>query len=491
MLKLFPSRPDHPLADVHKLQRAVTDIGASAPDEALREATGWLESIGPIEEDGDLAAMLRLLVSFDEAMQPHARHLADRYADARLKWSQQATSRWQQTRQFLRLLGDRYADLLRIVEGGRRPVVQLTADIAVRLLRAANAAQRWDALRYGPYDPQHWRRCGRAYLAALRQNQADQPVRLRASRQTETTAAREYLRTVAFATAALDELDERQIVLAGQVINYVLGALRFTEKPESDSVFWVDPALAQAPMRMARPPIPGPTVRYFSGGAARATLLEMEQQVKDGALPPALGVEPDDTPHLAPLLRHLARHWSEEPPVRRHRRHALPGHLQVVEGLEPFAEVLSGQSAGQLSVWEQRDASLHGIGLTLPVDERSRLRIGALIGLHSNDSTRWLAGVVRRIQRVSDNAVHVGVEVLSWHPMSAHADDGAQHVRVLLLDALQRDALIRLAVPLAGLRPGAPLFLLGQNKALKLLPQELIERGADHEIRTYQVAASN
>ncbi|GAA5179850.1 hypothetical protein GCM10025771_22980 [Niveibacterium umoris] len=490
MLKLFPSRPDHPLADLRELQRAVTEIGSKSPDDALKEATGWLETIGPIEEDSDPTALLRLLLSFDEAMQAHTRQLAERYVDSRLKWSAAASTRWRDTRYFLTLLGDRYAALLRTLESGRKPYVQFTADVAVRLLRAAHATQRWDALRYGPHDPQHWRRCGHAYLSALRQGFADQPVRLRSNRQTETSATREYLRTVALATAALDELDERQILLAGQVVNYVLASLRFTEKAESDSVFWVDPALPQAPMRMARPPTPTATVRYFSGGAALDTLIEMEQLVRGGTLPPALGVEHADAPHLAPLLRHLARHWSEEPPVRRHRRHPLPGAVQVIEGLEPFVELLSGQSSAQLSLWEQRDASLHGIGLTLPVDERSRLRIGALLGLHSNDGTRWLAGVVRRMQRVSDEAIHVGVEVLSWHPMSAHADDGAQHVRVLLLDPLQRDATIRLAVPVNGVRPGAPLFLLGQNKALKLLPRELIELGADHEVRSYQVAAS-
>jgi len=490
MLKLFPSRPDHPLADLHELQRAVTEIGAHTPDDALREATGWLETVGAPEEGSDPTALLRLLVSFDEAMQPHARALADRYVDSRLKWSPSSTARWQATRAFLRLLCERYEDLLRLLGNGRKPFVQLTADVAVRLLRAASAAQRWDALRYGPYDPNHWRRCGLAYLAAAQHGLLDQPVRLRSNRQTETTAAREYLRTVAFATAAMDELDERQILLGGHVIHYVLGTLHLTDTPERDSVFWVDPALAQAPVRMAKPPQPSPTVRYFSGGATLETLFEMELMVRGGTLPPALGVEPDDAPHLGPLLRHFARHWSEEPPVRRHRRHALPGQLHVIEGLEPLAELLSGKASAQMSLWEQRDASLHGIGLTLPVDEHSRLRVGALLGLHSHDGTRWLAGIVRRMQHLSDNTLHVGVEVISWHPMAAHADDGAQQVRVLLLDPLHRDATIRLAVPMPGVRPGAPLFLLGQNKALKLLPGELIERGADHEIRSYQVATS-
>ena len=104
MLKLFPSHPEHPLADLRELQRAVTEIGSHTPDDALREATGWLETVGAPEEGSDPTALLRLLVSFDEAMQPHARALADRYVESRLKWSPSSTARWLATRSFLRLL---------------------------------------------------------------------------------------------------------------------------------------------------------------------------------------------------------------------------------------------------------------------------------------------------------------------------------------------------------------------------------------------------
>ncbi|MCX9155049.1 hypothetical protein OPU71_02790 [Niveibacterium sp. 24ML] len=491
MLKLFPSRPDHPLADVRELQRAVTEIGALPPDDALREATGWLETLTPIDEGSDPAALFRLLLSFDEAMQPHARHLTERYVSSTLKWGAVASQRWQRTRHYLAMLCGRYADLLKLIENGRKPYAQLASDISVRQLRASSAMQRWDALRYGPFDPNHWRRCGDAYLVALQNEQATKPVRLRSGRQTETTAEREYLRTVAFATAALDELSERQIMLAGQVIHYVLGSLLLSTTPDRSTVFWIDPARGDAPMRMARPPEPGPTIRYFSGGDALGLLFEMEQQVKQGELPPALGAATEDAALLSALLHHLIHHWSETPPVRRHRRHKLPGKLHVVEGLDPLADQLSNHAGGQNALWEQRDASTHGIGLSAPPDENSRLRIGALLGLHSNDGTRWIAAVVRRMQRSADSTIHVGVEVLSWHPLAADADDGSQHVRVLLLDPLQRDATIRLVVPAPGVRPGAPLFLLGQNKALKLTPLSMLEQGDRYEIRSYQVAASH
>lgn len=491
MLKLFPSRPDHPLADVRELQRAVTEIGAHAPDEALREVTSWLETIAPVEEGSDPASLFRLLLSFDEAMQPHARHLAERYVASALKWGPAATQRWQRARTYLAMLCDRYADLLKLIGSGRKPYAQLTSDVSVRQLRATSALQRWDALRYGPIDPQHWKRCGDAYLAALHNEQAAQPVRLRSGRQTETTAEREYLRTVAFATAALDELSERQIMLAGQVIHYVLGSLHLSTTPDRSTVFWIDPARGEAPVRMARPPEPSPTVRFFSGGDALGPLFEMEQQLKQGELPPALGASTEDVPLLSALLHHLIHHWSETPPVRRHRRHKLPGKLHVVEGLDPLADQLGKHAGGQLSLWEQQDASTHGIGLSVRVEENSRLRIGALLGLHSNDGTRWIAAAVRRMQRKADATIHVGVEVLSWHPIAADADDGSQHVRVLLLDPLQRDATIRLVVPAPGVRPNAPLFLLGQNKALKLTPLALIEQGDQYEIRSYQVAANH
>lgn len=487
MLKLFSSRGEHPLAEDRELQRALSDIGAMSAEDALGEVFGWLASLAPGPEL-DTALCLRLLSALDEAMQPHSRHLEAQFITAAMGRHERASSVRRLARQCWAGLIDRYGELLTAAETER--AYTLIAEICVRLLRASSAVQRWDALRYGRFDADLWRRAGHALQAAKSLGVALRPVKLRAARANETTVEQEYLRAVALATAATSELDEMQIGLAGRLIHYVLPSLRLSTTSGQDTLFWIDPALGQAPTRMVRQPVQSPTLLFFGSGKALDTLIEMESLAQSGVVPPAMGLDAAETlSAFGSLLKHLIRHWSSEPPVRRHRRHPLPGPLQAVEGLDRALDCLSGTPGAVHTVWDQRDASLQGIGASVSLKEKAaRVRIRSLVAVRAPDGDRWLVGIVRRLHRVSEDRLDVGIELQSWHPMPARADDGANELRVLLLDPLQRGSMIRVAVPLEGLRAGAPLYLIGQSKALKLLPGASLERGIDHEIRTYQVA---
>jgi len=488
MLRIFnSSRADLPLADAQGVARSVEDLESLPPQEAVREAAEWLETLSQFKES-DSAALLGLLAQVDEATQPAVRALREEYVAPQPLLPR--AELWVRARHFWTQLAERYEELLRVVRQSETKLPSAPmAELCVRLIRASAGEQRWDSLHYGPFDHRHWSRVGDAYLAAQQNDLLEAHVVIRPPRQTETCVAREYLRSVALATAALDELDEVQVEQAWRLLHYVLPSLRLDFESTTDSIFWIHPASGRPPQRMVRPPSEGERPLYFSGSAAREALQHLQSLVREGNPPPTLALNSDeDYDRLGPLLEHLIRHWSAEPPVRRHRRHKLRAQLQVVEGLEFVTDHLSGLVGLPVSNWEQIDVSLNGVGASAPLTEKRPLRIGSLVGMLSEDGNRWLVGMVRRMRREAQERALVGVEILSWHPLSARADDGARELRVLLLDPLTRGGNIRVAIPEGPMRRAAPLYLIGHNKAVKLIPQSLIERGADFEIRCYQLA---
>ncbi|WP_341676324.1 hypothetical protein [Niveibacterium sp. SC-1] len=488
MLRIFnSSRADLPLADAVGMARSTEDLEALPPQQAVREAAEWLETLSQFKE-ADSATVLALLAQVDEATQPALRALREEYVAPRPLLPR--SELWVRARHFWTQLAERYQELLRVVRSGAGLPEAAMAELCVRLIRASAGEQRWDSLHYGPFDQRHWSRVGDAYLAAQQQDLLATRVIIRPTRQTETSVANEYLRSVALATAALDELDEIQVEQAWRLLHYVLPSLRLETESAVDSIFWIHPASGRAPQRMVRPPSEGERPLYFSGSAARDALEALRAQLDEGATPAPLALQSDDdVDRLGPLLEHLIRHWSAEPPVRRHRRHKLHAQLQVVEGLEFVTDHLSGLIGLPVAAWEQRDVSLNGVGASAPLTEKHPLRIGSLVGMLSEDGNRWLVGMVRRMRREAQERALVGVEILSWHPLAARADDGARELRVLLLDPLTRGGTIRVAIPEGPMRRAAPLYLLGHNKAVKLLPQSLIERGADFEVRSYLLAS--
>lgn len=492
MLKFFPDRADHPLSDARVLQRVLAELAAMTPEAGLREASEWIEVL-KFEPETDPTESLRILASISECVQPHARQVSESFITASLTHSPGRFALWRLVRKYVHEVNQRYGELLLLLEKAKHPTPALVSEAMVRLMRAACVAQRLDALHYVSGDTQHWSQIGRAWKLAQAYGIGKRAVRIRIGRPTETTFDTEYMRSVALASAALDELDEAQIDQAARLIHYVLPFLRLDPRISTDSLFWIDPLQGKPPVRMQKPPQePEPSLLYFSCGKAIDTLREMDSLIHHGTIPPAVGLDRTDaTLRFGPLLQHMIQHWSNEAPVRHFRRHPLPGTLRAITGLDALIEHLSGESSTQPAPWKQRDASLQGIGAEVSDLDTISLQVGTLVGLHSDDGDRWLAGVLRRMKNQDEGATLVGVELLSWHPVSARADDGAHQTRVLLLDPLQRGAAVRLAVPLGVLRPAAPLFLIAQNKTLKLTPVALVERGADHEIRSYQVGPSN
>ncbi|WP_417067573.1 hypothetical protein [Niveibacterium terrae] len=490
MPKFHPDRTVLVLTEHRDLQRVLTELTAMTPEAGLREAADWIETLPPTDSDG-IADTLNALASLSECVQPHLRQITASFVAASLARNLGRHALWRLARRYADMLAGRYAELLQILEELASPPAGLLTEVVVRLMRVCCVAQKLDALHYTPCEPAHWALLGRAWRLAEAHGVGKRPVRIRINRPTETTFETEYLRSVALASAALEELDEAQIDQTARLIHYVLPSLRLDPHPNSTALLWINPAQGTAPASMTRlPDTPPSGALYFGSGGAVATLTEMEKLMREGMIPTAIGLEGQGAAlRFPPLLRHLIRHWSGQAPVRRHRRYPLTGKIRVLNGVEALTDQLGGEVSPQVALWDQIDASMQGVGAEVPSTEAANLLVGTMLGLHSEEGDHWIVGVLRRLSRQKSGTTRIGIELLSWRPLSARADDGVRQTRVLLLDPLHQGGKVRLALPIAVFRSEAPLFLIAGSRTIKLGSPALVERGLDYEIRSYVVGA--
>lgn len=481
----------HPLLAKHALERVVVDLSRRAPEEAIAEIAPWIDSlIGNGELD--LAERARLLFALDEASQRPARNCVDLYLNACADSPAARRRLWSITHGYWAMVLDAYGELLAVQAA--EPEISdsgLVAQLAVRAMRAASNRAKWDAFRHGPIDEQVWARLNQAYRLASRAGVAQLPIRLRRDREATSTVEREYVRAIALHSVGLDQLDAERLELASRLVHYVLPRLELSTAPTTTTLYWIDSAHSLPPARLVQIPKHAAQARFFGGVVAANALQELLELASVGNLPAGFALQHDaDGSHLVSVLSHMIRLWSNEAPVRRHRRHPMPGRLLVVDGMERMLARLSGgESAPAPRDWAVRDASLQGIGADAPSGDIDGVEIGSLVGMHSADGDRWRIGAVRRLWRSSRGLSQIGIELLG-DAVSALADDGANRIHVMLLDPIKRGAPVRLILPLSAQRNDRPLYLLDQHKALKLIPLPGREFGVDHEIRTFLLAAA-
>lgn len=486
----------HAVALPHSAEQLARDITESTPFEAITGVTPLIDSIASTQ-DVSLGERIQMVFSIDEAAQMHARSYIERFLALSGEAQSERRSLWTLARGYWATVLDAYGELLSAVLSDPEVLADraLVAQIAVRTIRAGVLRSKWDAFGGAAMDHAGWACVNAAYALAIRAGADRMPVRPRADRTTETFAEREYLRAVALLSLGLNQLDPLRVEAATSLVHYILPMLELSDTPSSTACYWVDVSLAMPPMRLLTVPSQLALPRYFSGAAAVMSLTSLLDLCAAGELPPGLPLQREGASRvLASVLSRMVKVWTNEVPIRRHRRLPMASQMHVAEGLPKFVGKLLGELENPV-VWQVSDASVQGLGVRVPASAVAKLRVGSLIGFRPVDGDCWCVGAVRRIKRPSwcevsahDQAL-VGIEKLGSAPEAVIVDDGAQSQAALLLDPLQKGIPVRLVVPVPGPLAGQVLYLLGGAKPVKLVPLETIEHGTDYVIRSYIHAA--
>jgi hypothetical protein len=466
-MKLFGAGgPDHALAD-RKEARRVLDGLPSRDLKALEELALWHESVGatPGFKPEDRAERLAMI---DETAQPRLRKLERDYlAAARAARASQAQQDlvWSRVHEYWRQAAQAHARCVDAVAQGGKGAEKTLAPAILAALRATAQQLKWQQLRYGPIDPATWGLLNRLFAAAEARGIAE--------------ANLEFLKAAMFSASSPDSLLPLELELAERLIAELAPGFALSRSPGPDLPYWIDLGQAMAPARVAKPPPPAAGLRCLGPGASAATLRGWIERVAAKGQPPSglkLGAEHDAETVLG-VMQHLALYWAPAPPARQHKRHSMMSSLSIVHGFDGVLEVLGG-GGGSL------DFGAGGAGESWSVENASAGGFGALIAAKPDNTGSWMVGTVRRVSKISNQQIRVGVETLSRAPaVSQFALRNATQAPGVLLPAAVPGA----AEAAIALRAG--VYLPGENLEARIgerqhvyMPQGVAERGDDYEI---------
>jgi hypothetical protein len=483
MLGLFSAKPTHPLADPKEARRIVAEIASHEPSVALGEATGWFESLSGVD-DFPLALRFERIVEIAAASLPLARRQTREFLSGMRMSRVQEQQAWTRNHGYWTQLAhalDRCleeADAQPKAADALRP--QLGALLTCQLI-AQSGRLRWAQLRYGPIDGAHWTALGAAYLRAVREKLADRDVEPFGPSEGKTTATQEYLKTLVFHAASMDNLLPLEIGLAERFIAHFLPNFQLTNDVRPESVYWVDAGQPQPPTRLAKVPTIAPGLRFFGPGQALDAVRQMHDRIAASNKLPAevnLGGQ-YALAVVLPVLDHLAMCWSPKPPTRNYPRHRVKSRVGIVAGLPAIHQQLTGSSFGLeiLETWVVEDVSQGGMGAKLVLMRNEWVRIGAIVGMQPEGGDNWLVGAIRRFARETEAQGAVGIETLSKTPYASTATGGSLETELILLDPPRDDSSIRVLLALHEWEEGVPLMTAVAGQRWRLHPDERLESG--------------
>lgn len=500
-----PSHKDeHPLADPKELQRALAELPLDRPYKALDEIVGWLESMQG-ENDLTGVALFEATRQLDEAAQTPLRRLAHDYLSASRLPRLEERRLWTICHGFHLLITVMYERCLvaglqkNKVADVLKPSLPL---IAARLVASLGGLLKWQQFQYrhGLAEESVWQRLGRALSDIENYGLAEKALMLYPNQPGSTTPQGEFVKVVAFQAASMDSLLPLEIEVAERLIAHFLNGFVFSAHYEADSVYWLDLALSQPPLRLARlPKEVSCGLRFFKPSSGHAQILALLHQIEQTGEVPAdihLGAQ-YSARLLIRVLRHLATYLASVPPQRSHVRHHVKHRMTVLSGMNNAFIVFSDEFRGHhcglpMESWVVENVSRGGFGALLKRAPSDWLKVGALIAMQPEGGENWLLGVVRRYHRESETEACVGIETLAQQvtstelkPRMSSSYAASAGIPGLLLPAVRDE--LRVVLPLASFDLRESLEFNQGGRPQVLTPVALQEQAGDYEIARYRL----
>ncbi len=504
ILRFFPQRPDHPLADDKELKQTLVELLTEKPVQAVDEVVDWFESLRK-SSGFRLDHYFDVIRQLDEAAQPHLRRLARDYLAKQPLSKLEEEKLWTMSSGYWQRLADLYracVDQSRSDPKGKGTDA-FKAFVPLAVARAQSAYYmrvKWLTYRYGPVDQELWRRLGQTYLDAETNGHAQRGLQLYPAQRGLTSTGQIYLHAIVFFASSMDSLAPTQIELADRLITHFLPNFVLSPDCRKDSVYWLDAAADSLPTRLARHPGSArPGLRFFAPGAALKSLEDLIHNVERGELPANLNLG-GEYPARAVLsvLRHLHIYWAAQPPRRRHKRHAVKTRMSVFTGFDDcHAVCLAPESASSernatLEIWVVENVSVGGFQACFADTPGGPAKLGKLVLGRPDGSGSWLLGVARRFNRLPGSRASLGVQLLSSQAVSITLQPRRSGFSaatgipgVWLPSDGDPSATTRVVLPLGSFSVRENLEFTHAGLLHRLTPVELEESGADYEIARF------
>ncbi|MGH8665975.1 MAG: hypothetical protein ACREUX_17075 [Burkholderiales bacterium] len=504
---------DRELSTPPALRRFIAGLATGTPEASLQAVAAVFEAarelgIAPV-------ARLQALSALDEFARSSCRVLAGRLLDDSPR-QVLCEGVWQHQFQYYRALDAGYTAAIEAFDAGACDSA-MHAQIALAACRAMQAMAKCNMLlrmRYREPSAASWQRIERLLVLATARSAASALLALYPDEPGESALVREYLIAATSETVPNANLLPAQIHGADLLLRRHAAEFRLGESFDALAMpFALDPARDARPMRWLDGLAIRPGMRFFGLGQTYAHILaERERAERTRSTPQWLAPSRLSAERYRELLDALAAQWAPEPPARRHRREPAAGEILVahdfplIRRLIGFGELartgrsleydrfsaydingmvrghndvqlrgptetrtVSAEEAlrnletferalepGAIELWRIADTSDTGLGAEA-TGTITWLKPGLLIAYRSPDSAQWALAAVRRLNRVTEGALRVGMYKLSG---------SAQGARVALNDPRQ----VPRSTPAAPALHYDAIMLAGDEPSLLLPP---------------------
>ena len=504
------SKPDHPMADSKNAKKLIAELPAGDSLKALEEVTFWLDSI--MHEEGfKVDYRFELYDALDQAAKFHPRKLAQEYLATDRQEKFRESKLWHASFEFWKTLGGAYTQCVEQFQAGAPGSGGFKKDMPsaiARALRTLTLQLKWGLLRYGPLEDRVWHDIGRLYLFADTHNMSAVPLQIYPGQHGGGTIKQEVLKALMLSVSSTDGLAPLSQEIAERTIAHFGDQFTLQSKPAPGCNFFFDLSMRKPAARVMKNLEPSATTRYFGAGKAMAALVQMAQTVKQqNAVPSDINLGGTYEPELVlSVMQHLASYWSDKPPARSSERRKTATRMTVVHGFrETFANIDPSSQEDSLDFhqqdgsesWIVENVSEGGFGAIIPQVKSDWIKLGCLIGLQTETSKFWGAGVIRRITRDEFQQRRVGIEVLSKAaiPVMLTPDGTASSFNaarggepgILLSTAPDKNGEIALLLREGNYSPRQALEMSVRGKTYYLMPSKLVEGGEDFDYARFKV----
>ncbi|MBW8457124.1 MAG: hypothetical protein K0M58_01580 [Thiobacillus sp.] len=338
--------------------------------------------------------------------------------------------------------------------------------ITLRAIRTFGQLLKWRAIRYLSTGEKLWLRLHNLYRIAeaggfhrLAQRAYDEDA-------SDSNCETAHLHILMLNLADSGTLYPKQLDLLDRWLCSWHGMLQLDCEFKPDvHHFSVDLSADHGPRRVRKPEANKP-LRFWTTTALQQKLQEIHIALQQGNTPAQQGLtENARTTESLELLEHLQHQWSSlaTREQRRAPRESIKRLFDVTHGLNaivsqikaadtpasvsPYGIGLNYNEANDLHMygfitertrervshmhvpaiaaspdverWVMHDESECGYGAIVESRDKDWLRVGALIGIKPHEASVWQIGVVRRLSRVNEDTMSIGIETLSETPTLA------------------------------------------------------------------------
>lgn len=350
--------------------------------------------------------------------------------------------------------------------------------VLARSLRYIATQAKWHYFRFEKAPAKLWIAAHQYYRLAEIEGFDSNPFPLYPSLSTDVTScADEYIQLLMLATVSSNNLTVIQLNWIDLWLEQWSKLMQIGRKYQEDRHHYCTSLQEKSGPQKIGPEADGETYRYWGISELVSRVQETLSRLESGSTPKSLGLgEGCHSAGAIELLKHLDVFWTmsmRNCQFQRTVRQDVSKAASVIHGLDvicghvrndndrfrnengaseekarvDFDEVMDMRLYGFVSnrtrtkqtlnpyavqskqhdwqTWAINNESASGLGAVLTYSTNEWVRPGVLVGVRVKDKDNWQIGVLRRLNRMDEDEVYAGVQILTAMPVtvSMHSDD--------------------------------------------------------------------